>query len=81
MLGITLALRLATTGSMLLWGIENPKSVSSLALLPLRDLFALVSWVQVYTKRTVIWRGEKFILTRHGGLLPSGEQLPMTMQD
>lgn len=78
--GIALALRLSTIGSMLQWGLQDRQGVRSLALLPLRDLCALVSWAQVYTKRTVIWRGQRFIPTRHGRLLPYGEQLQTTMQ-
>jgi ceramide glucosyltransferase len=80
-LGITLTLRLSTVGSMLQWGLQDWQGARSLALLPLHDLFALVSWIQVYTKRAVVWRGRKFTLTRHGRLLPYGEPLPTTMQD
>jgi ceramide glucosyltransferase len=80
-LGIALALRLATVGGMLQWGLRDRQSVRSLALLPLRDLFALVSWAQVYAKRTVIWRGQRFILTRHGRLLPYEEKALTPIQD
>jgi ceramide glucosyltransferase len=80
-LGIALALRLATVGGMLQWGLRDRQSVRSLALLPLRDVFALVSWAQVYTKRTVIWRGRRFVLTRHGRLLPYEEKALTPIQD
>ena len=36
----------------------------------LRDVLGLVSFVLAYTRRTVIWRGRKFILTLHGRLEP-----------
>jgi ceramide glucosyltransferase len=69
-LGTVLALRLAAIGGLLQWGVLDREGVRSLILLPLRDLLGLVSWAQVYTRRTVIWRGQEFVLTRHGRLLP-----------
>jgi ceramide glucosyltransferase len=80
-LGITLVLRLATVEGMLKWGLRDRQSVRSLALLPLRDLFALISWALVYTKRTVIWRGQRFILTRHGRLLRYEEKALTPIRD
>jgi ceramide glucosyltransferase len=79
-LGTTLVLRLATAGSLLQWGLQDREGVRSLALLPLRDLCGLASWARVYTKRTVVWRGQELTLTRHGRLLPDWEQ-PPPMQD
>jgi ceramide glucosyltransferase len=76
-LGTVLALRLAAIGGLLQWGVLDREGVRSLILLPLRDLLGLVSWAQVYTRRTVIWRGQEFVLTRHGRLLPY-EGKPLT---
>jgi len=61
-------LRLATAAVILGWGFRDREGLKSLALLPLRDLAALVSWVLALTKKTVIWRGSKLILTRNGRL-------------
>jgi ceramide glucosyltransferase len=80
-LGITLALRLASIGGLLQWGLRDREGVRSLFLLPLRDLFGLVSWARVYTRRTVIWRGQEFILTSHGRLLPCEGKALTPVQD
>jgi ceramide glucosyltransferase len=69
-LGAAVALRLAPAGALLQWGIRDCEGTRSLALLPLRDLFGMLSWAQVYTRRTVVWRGREFILSRNGRLLP-----------
>jgi ceramide glucosyltransferase len=69
-LGTVLALRLATIGGLLQWGLLDREGIRSLLLLPLRDLLGLASWAQVYTRRTVVWRGQEFVLTRHGRLRP-----------
>jgi ceramide glucosyltransferase len=67
-----LGLRLATAAVMMVWGFGDQEGVKSLALLPLRDLAALVSWVLAFTKKRVIWRSSEFILTRDGRLRPLG---------
>ncbi len=68
-LGVALAVRLATAGMILRRGIRDTEGVRYLSLLPLRDLAALVSWFLALTKKTVIWRGTEFILTRKGRLI------------
>ncbi|MGE4064363.1 MAG: glycosyltransferase [Rhodospirillaceae bacterium] len=47
-------------------------------LLPLRDLFALVSWYIAITRRSFVWRGLRFGLTKDGRIVPrqSGAVLP-----
>ncbi len=69
-LGGTLAVRLSTAGVILGWGFRDHEGLRSLWLLPLRDLAGLVSWLLAFTKRTVIWRGAEFILTRQGRMVP-----------
>ena len=61
-------LRLATAAGIMGWGFRDREGLKSLALLPLRDIAALVSWVLAFTKKTVIWRGSKLILTQGGRL-------------
>ncbi len=67
-LGGVFGLRLATAAAIMGWGFRDREGLKSLILLPLRDIAALVSWVLAFTKKTVIWRGSKLILTRHGRL-------------
>ncbi len=64
-----LALRLLTASAILGWGFGDREGVRSIALQPVRDVLALVSWVLAFTKRTTIWRGAQFILTKDGRLV------------
>ena len=68
LLGITLAIRLATAGAVMGWGIRDREGVRSLALLPVRDMTGLVSWFLALTRKTVLWRGAKFTLAHKGRL-------------
>jgi len=65
-LGLTLVIRLATAGAVVGWGMRDREGVGSLAFLPLRDVLAFVSWFLAFVKKTVIWRGTEFTLTRKG---------------
>ena len=69
-LGGTIGLRLATAAVILEWGLRDSEGLKSIALLPLRDIIALFSWLLAFTKKTVTWRGAKFILARDGRLVP-----------
>ena len=71
-LGGVLGLRLATAAGVMIWGSQDREGLKSLALLPLRDMAALISWALAFTKKTVIWRGSKLILTRDGRLARRG---------
>ena len=64
-----LLLRLATSAVILGWGLRDREGLRSLYLLPFRDLAALVSFLLAYTKRTTVWRGTHFTLTRDGRLI------------
>jgi ceramide glucosyltransferase len=68
-LGGAIGLRLATAAAILGWGLGDLEGLKSLALLPLRDITALVFWLLAFTKRTVLWRGSEFNLI-HGRLVP-----------
>jgi ceramide glucosyltransferase len=68
-LGGALLARLATAAVILGWGFRDGEGLRSLWLLPLRDLAGLASWVAAFTRRTTVWRGRTFRLTRHGRLL------------
>jgi ceramide glucosyltransferase len=72
-LGAAMGLRWATAAVILGWGLRDREGLRSLALLPLRDLIALGSWLLAFTKKTVTWRGAEFILA-HDGRLASREQ-------
>jgi len=65
-LGLALAIRLATAGAVMGWGMEDREGVRSLAFLPLRDMLAFVSWFLAFVKKTVIWRGTELTLTHKG---------------
>jgi ceramide glucosyltransferase len=71
-LGGVLGLRLATAAGVMRGGSQDREGLKSLALLPLRDMAALISWALAFTKKTVIWRGSKLILTRDGRLARRG---------
>lgn len=68
-------LRLATSAGILGWGMRDREGLGSLWLLPLRDIAAMVSRLLAYTKRTTVWRGTRFTLTR-GGKLVARESRP-----
>ncbi len=76
-LGTAVLVRMATAAAMLGWGFRDREGLASLALLPLRDVAGLLSWLLAFTKRTVVWRGAEFILTSDGRLLiPKEEAQP-----
>ena len=64
-----LFLRLATAAAILGWGFGDREGLRSIGLLPLRDVLSLASWFLAFAKRTTIWRGSQFILTRDGRLV------------
>jgi ceramide glucosyltransferase len=68
-LAAALAIRISTAAAILGWGFRDREGLRSLALLPARDVLALVSWFLAFTKRTTVWRGARFILTRDGRLV------------
>ena len=63
------ALRLVSAAVILHWGLRDREGVRSLGLLLFRDIASLVTWLLAFTKRTTIWRGASFILTRDGRLV------------
>jgi ceramide glucosyltransferase len=67
-LAVTLGLRLVTTAA-IMWELRDYEGLRSLPLLPLRDMAGLISWFLSFTKRSVLWRGSEFILTRDGRLI------------
>ena len=67
-LGGAMGLRLATAAVILGWGLRDQEGLKSIALLPLRDLTALISWLLAFTKKTVSWRDADLILARDGRL-------------
>ncbi len=63
------ALRMITAAIILNWGLRDREGLGSLWLLLFRDIASLVTWLLAFTKRTTIWRGTSFILTRDGRLV------------
>lgn len=66
----TLCLRLATAGLMMGWGFRDREGLRCLAFLPFRDIAAIGTWFLAFIRRTVVWRGVKFSVTRDGRLTP-----------
>jgi len=67
-----MGLRLATAAVILEWGLQDREGLRNLALLPLRDLTSIISWLLAFTKKTVSWRGAELMLG-HDGRLTSRE--------
>jgi ceramide glucosyltransferase len=63
------SLRMATAATILSCGLRDREGVRSLGLLLFRDIASLATWLLSFTKRTTIWRGTSFILTRDGRLV------------
>jgi ceramide glucosyltransferase len=64
-----LAVRLCTAaGTALVF--RDRATLRALWLLPLRDLAGLLFWVLALGKRTFVWRGHEFELTRGGRIVP-----------
>ena len=63
------ALRLMSAAIILRWGLRDREGLRSLGLLIFRDISSLATWLLAFTKRTTIWRGTSFVLTRDGRLV------------
>lgn len=68
-------LRIISSAAVLGWGLRDREGLRSLGLLILRDIASLVTWLLAFTKRTTIWRGTSFVLTKDGRLVA---QKPIT---
>jgi len=66
---VTVAVRLATMAGMMRWYSADREGVRSLAWLPVRDVAAFLSWIFALVKKTTVWRGQTFVLTRDGRLV------------
>ncbi len=64
-----LLLRLISAAVTLGLGLRDREGLRSLWLLIFRDISSLITWLLAFTKRTTIWRGTSFILTRDGRLV------------
>jgi ceramide glucosyltransferase len=62
-------LRLLSAAAVLGWGLRDREGLRSLWLLVPRDISSLITWLLAFTKKTTIWRGTSFILTRDGRLV------------
>lgn len=72
-LAAAVGIRILTSAAIMIRGIRDYEGLKSLPLLPLRDVAALFSWFLSFTKRTVVWRGVEFILTRDGRLVQKSD--------
>jgi ceramide glucosyltransferase len=62
-------LRIISAAMILDWGLRDREGLRSLGLLLFRDMASLATWLLAFTKKTTIWRGTSFILTRDGRLV------------
>jgi ceramide glucosyltransferase len=62
-------LRLASAALVLGWGLRDREGLRSLGLLIFRDITSLITWLLAFTKKTTVWRGTSFVLTRDGRLV------------
>jgi len=71
-------LRLSTAAAILGWGLRDREGIRSLWLLPFRDISSLATWLLAFIKKTTVWRGASFILTKDGRLVAHnpGGKLP-----
>ncbi len=65
-----LTLRLATARIFARDYLEDREGLAALWLLPLRDFIAFGSWYVALTRRSFVWRGHRFGLTRDGRIVP-----------
>jgi ceramide glucosyltransferase len=65
----TITLRLAVSAFILGVALGDREGLRCLYLLPIRDLIGLWSFILAYVKRTTVWRGTNFTLTRDGRLI------------
>ncbi len=63
------SLRMVTAAMILSWGLRDREGLRTLGLLFFRDVASLATWLLAFTKRTTIWRGTSFVLTRDGRLV------------
>jgi len=63
------SVRMVTAAAILSWGLRDREGLRSLWLLPFRDIASLATWVLAFLKRTTVWRGTSFVLTRDGRLV------------
>lgn len=75
-LGAALAIRLGTAAIIAGRYLGDREGLKALWLLPLRDLLALASWYIALTRRTFVWRGHRFGLTKNGRIVPRGDAGP-----
>jgi hypothetical protein len=62
-------LRLLSAAMVLGQGLRDREGLRSLGLLVFRDIASLATWLLAFTKKTTVWRGTSFVLTRDGRLV------------
>jgi ceramide glucosyltransferase len=69
----TLALRLGLAWCSEVVCLRGRLTLPALFLVPVKDLLAFVLWLSSFLGNTVVWKGQRFRLTREGRLAPIGE--------
>jgi len=68
-----IGIRLVTAAFILRLGLRDGEGMRNLWLLPFRDLSSLATWLLAFTKKTTVWRGASFILTKDGRLVAQNQ--------
>ncbi len=75
---MALGIRLGTAALISGRTLKDREGLKALWLLPLRDVLALASWYIALTRRTFVWRGHRFGLTKNGRIVPrDGAAVPL----
>jgi ceramide glucosyltransferase len=69
-LAAALGIRITTAAVISGAYLKDREGLKALWLLPLRDVLALASWYIALTRRTFVWRGHRFGLTKNGRIVP-----------
>lgn len=74
-LGTYLALRLAMTWIVGVWGLKQKTLWAKMPLIPLWDAFAFCIWLYSFLQSSIRWRGGNYYI-RDGELVPVGQTSP-----
>jgi len=76
-LGGYLAFRAAMTALVGAWGLKQSGVWGKLILIPFWDAFATVIWLASFTRRSIRWRGQDYLI-RDGELVPAAATEPVS---
>jgi hypothetical protein len=66
-------LRVAMTGIIAVWGLDQPDVLENLWLIPVWDALACILWLLSFSRSSIRWRGADYYI-RDGQLVPVNGQ-------